>query len=118
MIIEVGVFDLIDDALGLALGIVGVDAFQVIGVPALIGGADVDGKVAALAAIVDELLRGVEVAFPETVFFEDVAPTTRANLEIECLSRFDGSPRRRRPVPLDIWPWPPLSVYRAFAWGR
>ena len=57
-------------------------------------GADVERKVAGLSAIGYERLRDVKIALRQPVWFKDVAPAARPDLEIHCRSDLDGSAGR------------------------
>jgi hypothetical protein len=76
----------VDDHPGLALGRRRVDPLQVIELALAVLSADVERQQPALAAVVDQPLRGVEVALGESVLLKEVAPATAADLEIQSLS--------------------------------
>jgi hypothetical protein len=44
---------------------------------ALVLGTEVDRQQSGFAGVVDQSLRGIEIALSEVVFFEDVTPATR-----------------------------------------
>jgi hypothetical protein len=74
---------MVDPALGLLLDRVTGDFLQPDGLAGIILGANVERQVAGLAAVGDELLGNVEVAFAQRVaVLQDVAPTPRADGKI------------------------------------
>jgi len=60
-------------------------ALQADSPPAIVLGADVERQIAGLAAVGDEVLAGVELAFGDVApAFEDVAPAAYPDRKIHC----------------------------------
>lgn len=78
----------VDQAFSFVGNVFAVDLLNTDGLARGVLGTDVERQVARLAAISDLLLRGIEVALAEAVFFEKVAVVAAADGEI--LSEFAG----------------------------
>jgi hypothetical protein len=74
----------VDPTLDFIIDVRVVEDFDADGGARAILGADIEWQLTGLAAVVDELLCVVEIAFAEAAAFENVAPATRANGKIHC----------------------------------
>ena len=78
------VVEVVDPFVGFGLDVGMVESLQADSFARVVLGADVERQFAGLAAVGDERLRGVKIAFGQAVLLEDITPTARADREVHC----------------------------------